>query len=74
MRPPPNAGLYQTSRHGHNDRSQSGRPPDRIRFDLAVTTDFRDVFAELAYAQLGVDAAALFPAYSPGPSPGIVVR
>jgi uncharacterized protein (DUF1501 family) len=40
--------------------------------DLAVTTDFRDVFAELARAQLGVDGASLFPGYTPGPGPGIV--
>ncbi|PYQ05830.1 MAG: hypothetical protein DMF83_14260 [Acidobacteria bacterium] len=40
--------------------------------DLAVTTDFRDVFAELARAQLGVDASSLFPGYTPGPGPGIV--
>jgi hypothetical protein len=29
--------------------------------DLAVTTDFRDLFAELAGAQLGISTAALFP-------------
>jgi uncharacterized protein (DUF1501 family) len=40
--------------------------------DLAVTTDFRDLFAEAARAQLGVDATALFPGYSPGPGLGIV--
>lgn len=40
--------------------------------DVAVTTDFRDVFAELARAQLGVDASSLFPGYAPGPGPGIV--
>ena len=40
--------------------------------DLAVTTDFRDVFAELARAQLGVDGSSLFPGYTPGPGPGIV--
>jgi uncharacterized protein (DUF1501 family) len=41
--------------------------------DLAVTTDFRDVFAEMARAQFGIaDVAALFPGYTPGPSVGIV--
>jgi uncharacterized protein (DUF1501 family) len=40
--------------------------------DLAVTTDFRDLFAEMARAQLGVDPAALFPGYTPGPGLGIV--
>lgn len=40
--------------------------------DLAVTTDFRDAFAEVARAQLGVDSSGLFPGYTPGPGPGIV--
>lgn len=40
--------------------------------DLAVGTDFRDAFAEVAGAQLGVDAAALFPGHAPGPSLGIM--
>ena len=41
--------------------------------DLAVTTDFRDVFAEVARAQFGItDAAALFPGYPGGPALGIV--
>jgi uncharacterized protein (DUF1501 family) len=41
--------------------------------DLAVTTDFRDVFAEVARAQFGItDTAALFPGHAPGPAPGIV--
>ena len=41
--------------------------------DLAVTTDFRDVFAELARAQFGItDVAALFPGHSAGPALGIV--
>ena len=40
--------------------------------DLAATTDFRDAFAELARAQLGVDTNALFPGYTPGPGPGVV--
>lgn len=34
--------------------------------DLAVTTDFRDVFQEVARAQLGI-AESLFPGYTPGP-------
>ena len=41
--------------------------------DLAVTTDFRDVFAEVARAQFGItDVQALFPGHVPGPAPGIV--
>ncbi|HET7745827.1 MAG TPA: DUF1501 domain-containing protein [Vicinamibacteria bacterium] len=40
--------------------------------DLAVTTDFRDVFAEIARAQLGVPASTLFPGYTAGAGPGIV--
>src|SRR5687767_6212645 len=41
--------------------------------DLAVTTDFRDVFAEVARAQFGItDIAALFPGHTPGPALGIV--
>jgi uncharacterized protein (DUF1501 family) len=41
--------------------------------DLAVTTDFRDVFAEVARAQFGIDdAAALFPGHTPGPALGVV--
>jgi uncharacterized protein (DUF1501 family) len=40
--------------------------------DLAATTDFRDAFAEVARVQLGVDPAALFPGYVPGPGPGVV--
>lgn len=40
--------------------------------DLAVTTDYRDAFAELARATLGVDAAALFPGYQAGAGPGAV--
>jgi uncharacterized protein (DUF1501 family) len=40
--------------------------------DLAVTTDFRDVFAELARVQFGItDSAALFPGYTAGPALGI---
>lgn len=40
--------------------------------DLAVTTDYRDAFAEVARASLGVDPAALFPGYAPGQGPGAV--
>ena len=40
--------------------------------DLAVTTDFRDAFAEAARTTLGVDPAALFPGYTPGAGPGAV--
>jgi len=41
--------------------------------DLAVTTDFRDVFAEVARTQFGItDSSALFPGYSAGPALGIV--
>jgi uncharacterized protein (DUF1501 family) len=41
--------------------------------DLAVTTDYRDVYAELARVHLGItDAATLFPGYTPGPGPGVV--
>ena len=39
--------------------------------DLAVTTDFRDVFQEVARAQLGI-AESLFPGYTPGPGVGVV--
>lgn len=39
--------------------------------DLAVTTDFRDLFAEMARAQLGVPSAGLFPGYTPGAGPGV---
>ncbi len=39
--------------------------------DVVVTTDFRDVFAEMARVQLGIDASSLFPGYTPGPGPGI---
>jgi uncharacterized protein (DUF1501 family) len=41
--------------------------------DLAVTTDFRDAFAEAARATLGVDPAALFPGYAASAGPGAVV-
>lgn len=40
--------------------------------DLAVTTDYRDAFAEVARAALGVDASRLFPGYAPGAGPGVV--
>jgi uncharacterized protein (DUF1501 family) len=40
--------------------------------DLAVTTDFRDVFAEIARVQLGVDPNGLFPGYTPGPGLGLL--
>jgi uncharacterized protein (DUF1501 family) len=40
--------------------------------DLAVTTDYRDAFAEAARATLGVEPAVLFPGYVPGPGPGAV--
>jgi uncharacterized protein (DUF1501 family) len=43
--------------------------------DLAVTTDFRDVFSCLAADHLGADRAALariFPGYSPGLSSGML--
>jgi uncharacterized protein (DUF1501 family) len=41
--------------------------------DLAVTTDYRDVFAELARDHLGIpDASALFPGYVAGPAPGVM--
>jgi uncharacterized protein (DUF1501 family) len=39
--------------------------------DLAATTDFRDVFQEIARAQFGI-AESLFPGYSPGPGTGVV--
>jgi uncharacterized protein (DUF1501 family) len=39
--------------------------------DLAATTDFRDVFQELARAQFGI-SESLFPGYSPGPGVGVV--
>jgi uncharacterized protein (DUF1501 family) len=39
--------------------------------DLAATTDFRDVFQEVARAQFGI-TESLFPGYSPGPGVGVV--
>jgi len=39
--------------------------------DLAATTDFRDVFQEVARAQFGI-AESLFPGYTPGPGVGVV--
>jgi uncharacterized protein (DUF1501 family) len=42
--------------------------------DLAMTIDYRDVFAEIARRHLGLtDMGALFPGYTPGPGPGVVV-
>lgn len=41
--------------------------------DLAVTTDFRDAFAEVARVHLGIgDTASLFPGYTLGSGPGVV--
>jgi uncharacterized protein (DUF1501 family) len=40
--------------------------------DLAVGTDFRDLYAEVVRVHLGVDAASLFPGYTPGPGVGVV--
>lgn len=41
--------------------------------DLAVTTDFRDVFAEVLEKRLGArDVARVFPGFSPGRAPGVV--
>ena len=39
--------------------------------DLAATTDFRDVFQEVARAQFGI-GASLFPGYAPGAGVGVV--
>ena len=39
--------------------------------DLAATTDWRDVFQELARAQLGI-AESLFPGYGPAAGPGVL--
>lgn len=39
--------------------------------DLAATTDFRDVFQELARAQFGI-GESLFPGYTPGAGVGVV--
>ena len=44
--------------------------------DLAVTTDFRDLFAEVAVRHLGVPVAApLFPGFAANPAeyPGVLV-
>jgi hypothetical protein len=38
---------------------------------LAATTDFRDVFQEVARAQFGI-SESLFPGYTPGPGVGVV--
>jgi uncharacterized protein (DUF1501 family) len=41
--------------------------------DLAVTTDFRDAFAEVAQQHLKLgEVSTLFPGYTPGPGPGVV--
>lgn len=41
--------------------------------DLAATTDFRDLYAEIARKHLGLtDMATLFPGYTPGPGVGIL--
>ena len=41
--------------------------------DLATTTDFRDVYSEIARKHLGLtDMATLFPGYSPGPGVGLL--
>jgi uncharacterized protein (DUF1501 family) len=43
--------------------------------DLAVTTDFRDVFAEIVTRHMGVPASALnrvFPGHTPGAGPGVL--
>lgn len=41
--------------------------------DLATTTDFRDLYAEVARKHLGLtDMAALFPGYSVGPGVGLL--
>jgi uncharacterized protein (DUF1501 family) len=40
--------------------------------DLAVTTDFRDVFSEVAQGHLGVkDTGAVFPGHARGPRLGL---
>jgi uncharacterized protein (DUF1501 family) len=42
--------------------------------DLAVSIDYREVFAEIARRHLGLtDMAALFPGFTPGAGPGVVV-
>jgi uncharacterized protein (DUF1501 family) len=43
--------------------------------DLAVTTDFRDVFGEIVTRHMGVPLPALarvFPGHAPGPGPGVI--
>ena len=39
--------------------------------DLAATTDFRDVFQEVARAQFGI-STSLFPGYTPGPGVDVI--
>lgn len=41
--------------------------------DLAATTDFRDLYAEIVRKHLGLtDMATLFPGYTPGAGPGVL--
>jgi uncharacterized protein (DUF1501 family) len=41
--------------------------------DLAVTTDFRDVFAEVLVRRLGIrDRSSVFPAYTPAGRLGLL--
>jgi uncharacterized protein (DUF1501 family) len=67
---------------GHVRAGVHGRWPglgDAERFegrDLAVTTDFRDVFSEIVTRHMGVahDALArIFPGYTPHATPGVIV-
>jgi uncharacterized protein (DUF1501 family) len=55
-----------------------GLAPEQLidGIDLSVTTDFRDVFAELLTRHMGLaDASPIFPGYAPDPSqyPGLFV-
>ena len=41
--------------------------------DVAVTTDFRDLFGEILTRHLGArDLSAVFPGYTPGKAPGVI--
>ena len=41
--------------------------------DVAVTTDFRDLFGEILTRHLGArDLSAVFPGYAPGKAPGVI--
>jgi uncharacterized protein (DUF1501 family) len=41
--------------------------------DVAVTTDFRDLFGEILTRHLGArDLSAVFPGYTPGQAPGVI--